>query len=50
MAFVEDEQADIVEQRRIVAQGEVELLRGRDDDVALADRILVEAADTPMLP
>lgn len=43
MAFVEHEQAHIVEQRRIVPQGEVELLGGRDYDVTLADGILVEA-------
>src|SRR5687768_5040784 len=45
MSFVKDQQADIIEQRRIVTQREVELLRRRDDDVALADRVLVEAAD-----
>ena len=45
MPFVEHEQADIIEQRRIVAQREVELLRRRDDDVALADGVLIEAAD-----
>ena len=50
MPFVEDQQTDVVEQGRIVAQGEVQLFRRRDYDVAFADRVLVEAADTPMLP
>ena len=45
MPFVEDQQADIIEKRRIIAQREVELLGRRDDDVSLADRVLVEAAD-----
>ena len=42
--FVEDEEADIIEEGRIVAEREVELLRRRDDDVAFPDRVLVEAA------
>ena len=46
VAFVEDEQADVVEKGRIVAEREVELLRRRDDDVALPDRVFIEAADT----
>ena len=45
VAFVEDEQADVVEKGRIVAEREVELLRRRDDDVAFPDGVLVEAAD-----
>ena len=44
--FVEDEQADVVEEGRIVAERKVELLRRRDDDVTFPDRVLVEAADS----
>ena len=43
--FVENEKADVVEEARVVAQGEIELLGGCDDDVALPDRVLVEAGD-----
>ncbi len=45
VAFVEDEQADVVEEARIVPQREIQFLRRRDHDVALADRIFVEPAD-----
>ena len=45
MPFVEDQQADIIKKRGVIAQGEVELLRRRDHDVALPYGILVEAAD-----
>jgi len=49
VAFVENEQADVVKKGWIVAEREVELLGRRDDDVAFSDCVLVEAA-YPMLP
>ncbi len=45
VALVEDEQADVVEETRIIPECEVQFLRCRHHDVALADRIFVEAAD-----
>ena len=42
MAFVEDEQANIIEKGRIVAEREIKLLRRRNDYVAFPDRVLVE--------
>jgi len=45
VAFVEDEEPDIVEKARVVAQSEVELPRSRDD-VARADCVFVEIVDT----
>jgi hypothetical protein len=41
MAFVKHDQPDIVDEGGVVAQGEVELLRCRDDDLAGAQRVFV---------
>ncbi len=41
MAFVENDQADIVDQRRVASQREVELLGRRDDDFAGAQCVFI---------
>jgi hypothetical protein len=43
MAFVEDEQANVIEKAWIVAQRKVELLGRCDHDIALPDCVLIEA-------
>ena len=45
MPFVEDQEADVVDQRGIVSEREVELFGGGHHDVALSEHIFVEAAD-----
>src|SRR3569833_24335 len=45
VTLVEDEQADVIEKGWIIAKRKVELLRRRDNDIALADRVLIEAAN-----
>ena len=41
MAFVEDDETDIVYQRWVASQCEVELLRCRDDDFASAQCVFI---------
>ena len=45
VTLVEDEQADIVEEGRFIAQCKVKLLRRRDDDIPIAQGILIDLGD-----
>jgi hypothetical protein len=45
VTFIEEEETDVIEEGRIVAQREVELLRRRNYDVPFPDGVLIEAAD-----
>lgn len=45
MAFVEDDQTDIVDQARIIPEREIELLRRRDDNFARAQCVFIASGD-----
>ena len=41
MALIEHDQPDVVDQRRVIAQCEVEFFRGGDDDIHRPQGILI---------